>query len=208
MTTTATSAVGSLRQKSNSKFKGRNKFNRVWRHEVDGVTCPECGCSMVRRPSKHGFFSGCVRFPFCCGTVPEKPSQAKPYDSYTQLLLDAHKRAVTYLSKPEMLGKSGCIAWFLKHPLVLTDNSALMATIDAASAEASRLGEPKDFIQAAHNVRMARVRTEWREKYTQRVLRAKPKPVFTRRWDSSLIEQIELDLEPTVEGEFWEDDES
>jgi ssDNA-binding Zn-finger/Zn-ribbon topoisomerase 1 len=207
MTTTATNAVGSLRQKSKSQFgNGKKSLRAYWRNEVDGVKCQECGCTMRRREGKHGIFHGCERFPLCCGTVPHTRNSAKPYDSYTQLLLDAHKRAVTYLSKPEMLGKAGCIAWFLKHPLVLTNNEELMLTVDAASAEASRLGEPKDFIQAAHNVRMARVRTEWREKYSQKYLRQLPKPVFTRRWDNSLIEQIEIDLEPTRD-EDWDDDE-
>jgi len=207
MTTTATNAVGSLRQKSRSQFNGDKKPLRAyWRNEVDGVKCPECGCAMLQRKGKHGTFNGCERFPICCGTVPRTPNSAKPYDSYTQLLLDAHKRAVTYLSKPEMLGRAGCIAWFLKHPLILTDNEALMATIDAASAEASRLGEPKDFIQAAHNARMARVRTEWREKYPQKYLRRLPKPVFTRRWDNSLVEQIEIDLEPTKDEDCLDDE--
>lgn len=201
MITTATNAAGSSPQKSDFKSK---KYKTEWRHEVANIKCPECGCAMVLRPSKHGLFNGCVRFPFCCGTVPHGRNAVKPYDSYTQLLLDAHKHAVNYLSKPKMLGKVGGVAWFLKHPLRLTDNDVLMATIDAASVEASKLGPKIDFIQEAHDARMRRVGTEWRDKYPQRVLRSKPKLVFTRRWDRSLLEQIEIDLEPTVNDE-WAD---
>ncbi len=195
MITTATSAATSSRQQGNSyaatTVKGRRR-----RPEAKGVCCPECGCNMEERKGKHGTFHGCVRFPLCVGAIPVSSSKAKPYDSYTQLLLDAHKMAVNYLSKEYLLGKLGCIAWFIRRPLLLTNVETLLQTVEEASAEATRLGFPKDFIQSAHNERMGRARGSWRNKYSGQRLRELPKPVFTHRWDDSLIEQIELDLMP------------
>jgi hypothetical protein len=152
---------------------------------------------MEERNGKHGTFHGCVRFPLCVGAIPVSSSKAKPYDSYTQLLLDAHKLAVSFLSLEHVLGKMGCVEWFLKRPLLLTDVDALLQTVEEASTEATRLGYPKDFIQSAHNERMGRARGEWRNKYSRHKLRDLPKPVFTHRWDDSLLEQIELDLLPS-----------
>jgi hypothetical protein len=160
-----------------------------------------------QRLGKYGQFGGCVRFPFCIGTVPTSPSYKKPHDSYTQLLLDAHKRAVRYLSRADMLGKDGCVRWFIKHPLALTDNEGLLTTIDAASAEASRHGAVVDFVQLEHSSRIKKLYAEYMGKYPSHVLRRLPKPVFTRRWDDSLLKQIELDLTPptTIEAQFEDD---
>ena len=161
---------------------------------------------MFSRFGKYGAFYGCVRFPFCIGTIPVKPTAKKPYDSYTQLLLDAHKLAIQHLSRGDMLGTARCVAWFIKRPLVLTNNEALLALVEEASAEASRLGAPQDFVQKAHNIRMNRMRATYKDKYPQRVLRQRPKPVFVRRWDTSLFDQIELDLAP-IENEGFDEDE-
>lgn len=200
MITTAMSVAGSYRRKDDdcyTSYKGRPR-------RYISTPCPECGCRLHERVGKYGLFSSCERFPFCLGTVPVKPTPKKPYDSYTQLLLDAHKLAVRYLSAEHMMGKTGCIAWFVKRPLLLTDVDALLVTIEAASAEASRLGPTKDFIQEVHDTRVAKIRGRYSTRYSQRVLRALPKPKFTRRWDTSLVEQIELDLAPN-EGDPWED---
>lgn len=163
---------------------------------VAGVKCPECGCGMAERVGGHGAFYGCERFPICVGARPGRDFSRKPWDSYTELLLDAHKDAVTYMSKAHVLGSNGGIAWWLNYPLLLTSTHVLESALEAASIEASKYGESKDFIQAAHDRRISKVRTRWANLFKTENLKDRPKPVFTRRWDNSLAEQIEIDLTP------------
>lgn len=157
---------------------------------------------MVRRNGKHGDFYGCQRWPLCVGSVPITQSVEKPYDSYTQLLMEAHGNAVHYLARPDMLGRVGCVTWWLERPIAFTSLKLLEELIDEASAEASSRGPAVDFIQEAHDWRVlsTRKRIAVSKKYAHLLqpenLRKLPKPKFTRRWDSSDIDQIEAVLSP------------
>lgn len=166
------------------------------------VLCPECGVAMLVREGSTGSFYGCQRFPLCIGTRPIGTySKNKRYDSLTQLLLDAHSLAVKYLAKPEVLGKQGCVTWWLSRNVDVTNVDSLEAHVDAASAKASELGEPVDFISMAYETRKERRLSYTKNmtnggKYltTLKRLKSLPKPAFTKRWDSSNIDQIEIDL--------------
>ncbi len=171
----------------------RRKTKAVVDHSVH---CPECGVDMVRRVGKHGKFFGCQRFPLCVGTRPIDNVKAKPYDSFTQLLLDAHSAAVHYLARPALLGRMGAVQWWLEHPNALTDSAVLERVINAASAKAAELGYPKDFLQEAHDARVADILTRFSTKqlihmYDASNIRTLPKPKFLRRWDTSDLDQVE-----------------
>lgn len=177
------------------------EFKPVARRKPKGdvnhnIECPECGVAMINRTGKHGSFYGCQRFPLCAGTRPNGLSARVPYDSFKQLLLDAHGAAVHYLAKPELLGKMGAVAWWLGHQNVLTDMKVLQETIEAASAKAAELGHPKDFLQEAYDKRMADIRLRYtKEKFhllcSNERVREMPKPKFLRRWDTSNLYQLE-----------------
>lgn len=168
------------------------------------VQCPECGVDMVLREGQMGQFHGCQRFPLCLGTRPiGAHNKAKSYDSLTQLLLDTHALAVKHLAKPHMLGRMGCISWWLSRKVNLTDVSKLEEHVDAASAKATELGEPMDFIATVYEVRK-RKKSAYINNVKKRVmpigqLKRLPRPVFTKRWDTSEIDQIEIALLPDEE---------
>ena len=169
--------------------------NTSRRHQVHSLLeCPECGVGMVEKTGKHGVFYGCQRFPLCVGTRPHGLAPAKPYDSFTQLLLDAHSAAVHFLAQSNLLGKAGSVAWWLSHQNVLTDMKALERAIEDASAKATELGYPKDFLQEEHDRRMAKIigrGNKWKFVGKAEHIRSLPKPKFLRRWDTSDIAQLE-----------------
>jgi ssDNA-binding Zn-finger/Zn-ribbon topoisomerase 1 len=186
--------------KYKSSYKRSNK--------VDCVYCPECGVGMVLRNGKAGDiarnqFYGCQRFPLCCGTRPLASTSGtvvggKPFDSFTKLLLDAHKAAIEHLAKPSLLDRAGAVAWWVNRKVVLSDLVQLEATIEEASAKAAALGYPKDFLQEAHDTRMEHIRTKYRtvdekSKFINDLtrIRSMPRPKFLRRWDTSNLDQLE-----------------
>lgn len=63
--------------------------------EIDDLKCPDCGARMRLRPSKHGLFYSCSRFPYCRGTHGAHPDGAPlgaPSDRETkQARIRAHE---------------------------------------------------------------------------------------------------------------------
>lgn len=170
----------------------------------DAIRCPECGCAMSGRVSKNvpgQEFYGCTRFPLCMGKRPKGSSNpVLPNDSLTALLLDAHQNAVKALARPDVLGRDGCIRWWCEVSKNFLKLDVLEDTLDKASKVASQyLPGNIDFIQEAHDWRVTTTRlhastsvySHWLERpYIVQM----PDPLFTKRWDISHIEQIEITL--------------
>lgn len=168
---------------------------------------------MVIRTGRDGEFYGCQRFPLCVGSIPMSKTEQRPWDSYTKLLMEAHANAVHHLARPEMLGRLDCITWWAERPTALSSLKLLEELIDEASAEASARGPARDFIQEAHDRRVAKMRNsvsnsaKYKHVLEVDYLKRLPPPRFTRRWDSSELDQVEAIMSPSrsqLDEDSWQ----
>ena len=171
------------------------------------VRCPECGVPMAERTGKTGAFYGCARFPVCVGTRPA----GEGVDSYTMLLRDAYTKAAVFLASPRFFGPGIAADWLLSQCLGRAlepdelehgnvqrlSNEALERGIDAACAYATAQGALVDFLVAAHESRMERIKAKLSFAVDAQMLRMLPRPEIKRRYDTSQFDHLEAAIAQT-----------